>query len=525
MADSAVGRRQQPLVLFAGMGASGQYNPLFSVASAFVQANRDVRVVFATWASKEDEVRAAGMEFLAAWPLGDGAGKPGDPIYDLGTVFNASGPRNADTLLFWTLVSRCQSMYGDALAILLPWMEEHKPDLAVCDILSEATMAAAIRSHTPFVINTPVPPLVLLPESKPKLYPPLASAVSRLPKPLTTRLWNAGAVTLYGLNIVRRLYPVLKQHVREGIPLPSETGRQARGVLYNTAPQLSDPRIRFPSKVTFTGAVMRPNDAALTDPDAFRAAWAAARREAADKHDDEAVQLYAWVDEAAAAGTPIVFIGLGTIYRLDVERVQAMYDALEALPSPVRVVWKLSADEQGLLPPRAPSNPAFRILRWIPSVNLLLAHPGVRLFVNHGGGNSMNEGLCFAKPQVLLPAWLDCFDFAIQCHDAGAGIAITTAPHLAQADFYDAVKRVLFDPGHEQFAQRAHEIAAQMRELGGSLTAAHVIRTILDESTSSQPDASAAAPAAAPTEPQAHALGEEEATALPQPALTAQAAA
>jgi polyene glycosyltransferase len=59
-----------------------------------------------------------------------------------------------------------------------------------------------------------------------------------------------------------------------------------------------------------------------------------------------------------------------------------------------------------------------RIEHWIPSRLGVLAHPNVRVFLTHGGGNGFHEGIYFGKPLLVMPFWLDCCDFGVRAIDA-----------------------------------------------------------------------------------------------------------
>jgi hypothetical protein len=77
--------------------------------------------------------------------------------------------------------------------------------------------------------------------------------------------------------------------------------------------------------------------------------------------------------------------------------VAAFCDSFGRLPRGIRVVWKLNRkDACGDRFDRA------MILPWIPQ-NDLLADPRVRLFISHGGLNSLIESVYHAKPLIIFP--------------------------------------------------------------------------------------------------------------------------
>ncbi|WVQ76486.1 hypothetical protein IAR50_006154 [Cryptococcus sp. DSM 104548] len=89
----------------------------------------------------------------------------------------------------------------------------------------------------------------------------------------------------------------------------------------------------------------------------------------------------------------------------------------------VQVLWKLVSDgsydheefsregELGVEMERWGER--LKVVRWLKAEPLAILNTGkIICFVNHGGSNSYHEALAAGVPQILLPAWLDCYDFA-----------------------------------------------------------------------------------------------------------------
>jgi len=153
----------------------------------------------------------------------------------------------------------------------------------------------------------------------------------------------------------------------------------------------------------------------------------------------------------------------------------------EKRPGPARlgpqhhVLWKLPRSRQHLLPTGLPPN--LRVESWIPSQLAVLAHPHVRVFFNHGGGNAIHEGLHFGKPQLVMPFFMDHPDNAARVVDSGTGLAVPHA-HYADAGFIAAkLTRLLGEPG---FRSSARRWSRQLRAAGGVAAAADEITGALD---------------------------------------------
>lgn len=451
------------VVLFASLSHVGQFNPMLAIAESFARQNNDIRVVFATSENRKSAVNAAGLDFFPAWDSSELS-------IETRKQFNAGGIRNADLL-----VQSCKSLIRSEANYCVPfprlekWALHYRPALIVSDILTEAPVAVALRHHIPYVVNTPVPPYFSFPESLPRLFPPVGSGTSIIKTSLWHRIYDFFASARYGFRIYMKLKPIIDQDRAAGVPTPEEMGNGAVAFLNCTSPLISDPRAKLPPKVKWVGTVLSETSAKLKDPKNFAAVW----NEASCNVTYGA--LYSWMDEAHSHASPIVLISLGSVYELDAPRVHAIYEALSHLP--VHVLWKLSRNEQAYLPHVAISNDRFRFVSWVPDMLLLVAHPGVKLHINHGGANTLHEALYFGKPQVCLPAWLDCFDFAIRLQDAGAGCCIDSAPRLDASELYAKVKEVVFD--NKRYATCAEKVGHDLDVRGGATAAAAIVKEAL----------------------------------------------
>ena len=62
-----------------------------------------------------------------------------------------------------------------------------------------------------------------------------------------------------------------------------------------------------------------------------------------------------------------------------------------------------------------------KVVSWFPQ-NDILAHPNIRLFITHGGLNSLIESVYHAKPVIVFPIALDQPDNAAMVSSKGYGI-------------------------------------------------------------------------------------------------------
>ncbi|GJE93742.1 glycosyltransferase family 1 protein [Phanerochaete sordida] len=184
----------------------------------------------------------------------------------------------------------------------------------------------------------------------------------------------------------------------------------------------------------------------------------------------------ALADFLARARTLVVNMGSNFWYtEADVAAVaDAVVLARERCPVRFQVLWKLNGKKafEGLLEERLGKEllEDVRTEEWIePPALAVLQHPNVVALVNHGGANSVHEAAYSGVPQIILPQWLDLYDYAVRVEWLGHGIyankghaAKIHAPQLA-----DAFVRVLSDGEGTAMKKKALEIAEACRRGGG----------------------------------------------------------
>ncbi|PSR78623.1 hypothetical protein PHLCEN_2v7370 [Hermanssonia centrifuga] len=181
-----------------------------------------------------------------------------------------------------------------------------------------------------------------------------------------------------------------------------------------------------------------------------------------------------------------VIINLGSNFWYSHEDVESVADAiLDAQQrcqekGSFQVLWKLNgkkAFEIMLEKKFGKQSDTVRIDEWIePDTLAVLQHPNVVAFVNHGGAS--NAGV----PQILLPQWLDLYEYAVRTEWLGHGIYANKGhPAEIVADqLADAFLRVLSDDEGKILKAKSLEIAEACRRGGGVQT---VARTLLAAAT------------------------------------------
>ncbi|KAK4154439.1 hypothetical protein C8A00DRAFT_32789 [Chaetomidium leptoderma] len=107
----------------------------------------------------------------------------------------------------------------------------------------------------------------------------------------------------------------------------------------------------------------------------------------------------------------------------------------------------------------------------------VLESGGVVCSVNHGGANSFYEALCAGVPQVLLPPWSDCYDFAnrVEMLEIGRWANKEAKPRWRRDELAACLEDVLFGPKADEIREKARELAMRHPESAGREKAAYEI--------------------------------------------------
>ncbi|KAI3397269.1 hypothetical protein diail_11068 [Diaporthe ilicicola] len=168
---------------------------------------------------------------------------------------------------------------------------------------------------------------------------------------------------------------------------------------------------------------------------------------------------------------PTVYVNLGTQFavkpREALELALALRDLLDAAEEHapgkgrLQVLWKLKRKdanggdqlswEGGWKPVHDVLGPEIaadrvRITPWVEADPCAILQSGhVACSVHHGGANSHHEALAAGVPQVLVPGWIDCYDFGNRVELNGVGVWANkgAAPRWERVELGSALKRVL----------------------------------------------------------------------------------
>jgi polyene glycosyltransferase len=336
-------------------------------------------------------------------------------------------------------------------------VDKIEPALMIIESMSLFAVELAITKKIPFILSVPFMPSNVLtshtPFSKSYTAPGFPVPHSGLPyrmnfaQRVTNRVFKLRTIAMF-------LNPKLSKVMARDTPIRKELGisDDARGqmaridaaeaILSYSVTGLDYP-FPVPEKMRLVGAMV---------PDL---------PQAPDDHD-----VSDWLDEQDS----VVYMGFGTITRLTREQVESFVEVARRLDGRHQFLWKLPKDQQAFLPADLPGN--LRVETWVPSQLDVLAHPSVKVFFTHAGGNGYHEGLYFGKPLVVRPLWVDCYDQAVRGEDFGISLTLDHPETVDPDDVVDKLTRVIEE---DSFRERAEYFAVQQREAGGRQAAADLV--------------------------------------------------
>ncbi|KAK4118580.1 glycosyltransferase family 1 protein [Parathielavia appendiculata] len=257
-------------------------------------------------------------------------------------------------------------------------------------------------------------------------------------------------------------------------PLPGQN------ILVGNRPETDFPLAYIPKHLTPCGPVIRPApSAAEVDP-----------------------ELDSWLRRG-----PTVFISLGTHRAMDedeaLEMAATLRQLLEAgdarkeggvggVAGKLQVLWKLKRAKPTHTPTyeagpgtrvyRALQNfmeaDRIRILDWVkPQPSAVLEVGTVVCSINHGGANSFHDAVTCGVPQIVLPSWLDCYDFASRAEVLRIGRwgNKKTMPLCTAYELAPILIDVVLGPRAESMRSRVRELAALCARTPGATVAASAI--------------------------------------------------
>ncbi|HLF89493.1 MAG TPA: macrolide family glycosyltransferase [Anaerolineales bacterium] len=167
---------------------------------------------------------------------------------------------------------------------------------------------------------------------------------------------------------------------------------------------------------------------------------------------------------------PLVYISMGTVNNKNRSLVDFWIHAFAGRDEFVMLTTgnRFKPEDFGSLPENISIHP------WLPQIAVLQK---ASLFINHGGLNSIHDGLYFGVPLLLCPQQEEQTFNASRVVELGAGLMLPKAK-LTQENLRATADQLLTDPRFKTNAQRVGET---FRAAGGMKKAADEIEALLEQ--------------------------------------------
>ncbi|WP_420643353.1 macrolide family glycosyltransferase [Candidatus Leptofilum sp.] len=173
---------------------------------------------------------------------------------------------------------------------------------------------------------------------------------------------------------------------------------------------------------------------------------------------------------------PLIYISLGTVYHNKNEFYKMAFQQFGTYP----IQFILSAGRTTDIDALGPIPDNFIVQNFVPQLELL---PRIDAFITHGGMNSVNEGLYFGVPLIVIPQQMEQTLNGRQAARHGAAIVLGDRPPYGRTTpkaLHNALQTVLTTPSYRQNAER---IGNSFKKSGGYQAAADVITAVLAHPT------------------------------------------
>lgn len=170
-------------------------------------------------------------------------------------------------------------------------------------------------------------------------------------------------------------------------------------------------------------------------------------------------------------GRPLTYISLGTIYHNKIDFYRMTFKTFADHPGQ----FVLSAGRLTDIAALGPVPDNFIVRNFVPQLELL---PRVDAFITHGGMNSINEGLYYGVPLVVVPQQMEQTLNARQTANVGAAIVLGDRPPYGRTQPHELRQALTQVLAESTYRQAAEAIGRSFRQAGGYQRAADLIEAV-----------------------------------------------
>ncbi|XP_077377266.1 UDP-glucuronosyltransferase 3A1-like isoform X2 [Festucalex cinctus] len=294
---------------------------------------------------------------------------------------------------------QCDKLLGDKEQIT--FLQKEQYDVAILDAFNPCSFIVAHKLGVPYIAFYPGslngPLSIAIPAS--------ISSVPAFSSQLSDRMdiWGraknfiCSLLGTVGQKIIWSIFKdVAERHLASGSPPGGldEFHQKAELWAFNTDFSLEFPQPLLPATVLTGGLLNKPAEPLEQDLDS-------------------------WISSFGESGFIIVALG-SMVSSVSVDRLLVeLVDGFSVIPQ--GVIWRYDCERW---PPHLSKPSNLLLVDWLP-LNDLLGHDKVRLFITHGGQNSLLQAVYHAVPILGIPLFGDQFDNVVKAEAKGLGLAIS----------------------------------------------------------------------------------------------------
>jgi len=292
--------------------------------------------------------------------------------------------------------------YEKAVFGLLDAFQKRKPNLVICDFMGMACADVCAHLNIPYMISIVSLAHIGHPEL-PTYIPDQHIGRSVFSITFFQRFYDK---FIFNLQLFTFVFPGLKKmnQIRSKYGLPTyfnpQTNLINRPVLITSFDGWTVPHVRSPL-IHIVGPVIQEKELQKQIP-----------------HD-----LLQWLEDARSLNKPVIYVAFGSIAVLTRAHIKILLNSFSMDSSSYRILWSLGGLSKEQFPVdiiKQDNKYNIRFEQWVPQLKVL-AHPAVKLFITHGGIESIHEILYIGKPSIMIPLFGDQFGNAILARDRGLG--------------------------------------------------------------------------------------------------------
>jgi UDP:flavonoid glycosyltransferase YjiC (YdhE family) len=191
-----------------------------------------------------------------------------------------------------------------------------------------------------------------------------------------------------------------------------------------------------------------------------------------------------WLDtqwERANKSPSVIYVSFGSWASLQFEQLIQITSALKRYP----FIWSLKSKLQLFISSLGIDYQRHLVLDWVPQ-QFILSHPAIRLFISHGGWNSLLESMSAGKPTLVWPLFGDQMINGHRLeHELGMGRCIqntdlTNGQRIVSSDELARYLKEMFDQETEYVrkAQQVQQMILRAKENSSRLYFEEIIKTV-----------------------------------------------